>query len=589
MGAGAWGTALAKVFADAGNDVTLWSRRAELADEINDTHRNPDYIGDVALPESIRATGDAGVALDGACTVLLAVPSQTLAGQPRPLGRADRRRRHAGQRRQGHRAGHADADEPGVVQVTGADPARVAVVTGPEPGQRDPRRAAGGDRRRVHRLRPCGGPAAGAFHPVLPPVHQSDVVGAEVGGACKNVIALACGMAAGVGLGENTAAAIITRGLAEIMRLGIALGAKPATLAGLAGVGDLVATCTSPQSRNRTFGERLGRGGPMESALAGGRARRGGCHVVRVGAGAGGELRRGDAADRRRSSGVPQRTVGARGGRAAARPQHQAGVRRDRPVRRLHPQRQSRWRRSRSREPGHTATCSRVPAYHLPADEADPLDSYGRSSNPTWRQLESALAELEGATAALTFGSGMAAITSVLRVARHARRHAGGARRRLLPGPPVRSRIPCAARRHRASRRRAPTCAPPRECRRRTRGDAGQPDAGRGRPAPAGDDVPGPRRHPRRRQHHPDTAWAATAVARRRPRGGQRDQGAVGSQRPARRIRRRAARRADGGGRAERLLAGAILGAFEAWLVLRSLGTPGCGSSASARTPWRWR
>ncbi len=99
------------------------------------------------------------------------------------------------------------------------------------------------------------------------PYTNSDVVGAEIGGACKNVIALACGMAAGVGLGENTIAAIITRGLAEIMRLGIALGAKGATLAGLAGVGDLVATCTSPHSRNRTFGVRLGTGGTMETAL----------------------------------------------------------------------------------------------------------------------------------------------------------------------------------------------------------------------------------------------------------------------------------------------------------------------------------
>jgi glycerol-3-phosphate dehydrogenase (NAD(P)+) len=99
------------------------------------------------------------------------------------------------------------------------------------------------------------------------PYTNADVVGAEIGGACKNVIALACGMAAGVGLGENTSAAIITRGLAEIMRLGIALGAKGATLAGLAGVGDLVATCTSPRSRNRSFGERLGWGGTMESAL----------------------------------------------------------------------------------------------------------------------------------------------------------------------------------------------------------------------------------------------------------------------------------------------------------------------------------
>ncbi len=106
--------------------------------------------------------------------------------------------------------------------------------------------------------------ATGYFRPYT----NSDVIGAEVGGACKNVIALACGMAVGVGLGENTVAAIITRGLAEIMRLGIALGAKPATLAGLAGVGDLVATCTSRHSRNRTFGERLGRGGTMESAMA---------------------------------------------------------------------------------------------------------------------------------------------------------------------------------------------------------------------------------------------------------------------------------------------------------------------------------
>src|SRR5262249_58216714 len=98
---------------------------------------------------------------------------------------------------------------------------------------------------------------------------------AEIGGAWKNVIALACGMGVGVGLGENTAAAIITRGLAEIMRLGIALGAKGATLAGLAGVGDLLATCTSPHSRNRTMGERLGRGGTMESATQAGEG-----HVV---------------------------------------------------------------------------------------------------------------------------------------------------------------------------------------------------------------------------------------------------------------------------------------------------------------------
>jgi glycerol-3-phosphate dehydrogenase (NAD(P)+) len=106
--------------------------------------------------------------------------------------------------------------------------------------------------------------------PYLRPYTNTDLVGTEIGGACKNVIALACGMAAGVGLGENTAAAIITRGLAEIMRLGIALGAKTTTLAGLAGVGDLVATCTSPHSRNRNFGQRLVRGQSLAEAMRAG-------------------------------------------------------------------------------------------------------------------------------------------------------------------------------------------------------------------------------------------------------------------------------------------------------------------------------
>ena len=154
-----------------------------------------------------------------------------------------------------------------VVQVTGADPSRVAVVTGPNLASEivDEQPAATvvacADSGRAVTLQRAL--STGYFRPYT----NADVIGAEVGGACKNVIALACGMAAGVGLGENTAAAIITRGLAEIMRLGIALGAKPATLAGLAGVGDLVATCTSPHSRNRSFGERLGKGGTMESAL----------------------------------------------------------------------------------------------------------------------------------------------------------------------------------------------------------------------------------------------------------------------------------------------------------------------------------
>jgi glycerol-3-phosphate dehydrogenase (NAD(P)+) len=154
-----------------------------------------------------------------------------------------------------------------IVSVTGVDMDQVAVISGPnlaseiaacQPAATVIASSDSGRAVALQRMLNSG---------YLRPYTNSDVIGTEIGGACKNVIALACGMAVGVGLGENTAAAIITRGLAEIMRLGIALGAKGATLAGLAGVGDLVATCTSPHSRNRSFGESLGRGVTMASAM----------------------------------------------------------------------------------------------------------------------------------------------------------------------------------------------------------------------------------------------------------------------------------------------------------------------------------
>mgnify|MGYP001214834856 FL=1 len=266
MGAGAWGTALAKVLADAGNNVTLWARRAELAEEINTTHRNTHYLGDVELPKAIRATADPAEALAGACTVFLGVPAQTmrenLTGWREHIG-ADATLVSLAK---GIELGTLMRMSQVIVQVTGADPARVAVVTGPnlasEIADEQPAATvvACPDSGRAVALQRAL--STGYFRPYT----NADVIGAEVGGACKNVIALACGMAAGVGLGENTAAALITRGLAEIMRLGIALGGKVETLAGLAGVGDLVATCTSRYSRNRTFGECLGKGGSMEAA-----------------------------------------------------------------------------------------------------------------------------------------------------------------------------------------------------------------------------------------------------------------------------------------------------------------------------------
>lgn len=266
MGAGAWGTALAKVLAEAGSEVRLWARRAEVADEINATHANTPYLPGIELPGAIRATTDPAEALDGLTTVLLAVPSQSLRSNLEHWRGLIADGATLVSLAKGIELGSLMRMSQVIVQVTGVDSNQVAVVSGPNladeiaHGQPAATVVASTDSGRAVALQRAL--STGYFRPYT----NADVIGTEIGGACKNVIALACGMAAGVGLGENTAAAIITRGLAEIMRLGIAVGAKPATLAGLAGVGDLVATCTSPHSRNRSFGERLGRGGTMEAA-----------------------------------------------------------------------------------------------------------------------------------------------------------------------------------------------------------------------------------------------------------------------------------------------------------------------------------
>jgi glycerol-3-phosphate dehydrogenase (NAD(P)+) len=272
MGAGAWGTALAKVLADAGGpdaEVTLWARRSELARQINTTRYNPAYLPGTLLPPSIRATADAEEALRGATTVLLGVPAQTMRANLAQWAGLLSQDATLVSLAKGIELDTLMRMSQVIVAVTGADPSRVAAISGPnlaseiaecQPAATVVACSDSGRAVAVQRMLNCG---------YFRPYTNSDVVGTEVGGACKNVIALAAGMAAGVGLGENTAAAIITRGLAEIMRLGIALGAKGATLAGLAGVGDLVATCTSPHSRNRSFGERLGRGATIQMALGG--------------------------------------------------------------------------------------------------------------------------------------------------------------------------------------------------------------------------------------------------------------------------------------------------------------------------------
>jgi glycerol-3-phosphate dehydrogenase (NAD(P)+) len=266
MGAGAWGTTLAKVLADAGGQVTLWARRPQLAEEINAARSNADYLPHVQLPPGIHATADAHEALGGATTVLLGVPAQTMRANLEQWKGLLSDGATLVSLAKGIELGTLMRMSQVIVSVTGVDPAQVAVVSGPnlasEIAERQPAAtvvACSDSGRAVALQRALN---SGYFRPYT----NADVIGTEIGGACKNVIALACGMAAGVDLGENTAATIITRGLAEIMRLGMALGAKGATLAGLAGVGDLVATCTSPHSRNRSFGACLGRGETLQSA-----------------------------------------------------------------------------------------------------------------------------------------------------------------------------------------------------------------------------------------------------------------------------------------------------------------------------------
>lgn len=272
MGAGAWGTALAKVLVEAGGPearVMLWTRRPELAEQINSTRYNPDYLPGTELPPGIRATADAAEALRDASTVLLGVPAQTMRGNLERWAPLIRQGATLVSLAKGIELGTLMRMSQVIVSVTGVDPSQVAVISGPNLASEI---AASQPAATVIACSDSGRAVAlqrmlnsGYFRPYT----NSDVVGTEIGGACKNVIALACGMAVGVGLGENTTAAIITRGLAEIMRLGIALGAKGATLAGLAGVGDLVATCSSPRSRNRSLGERLGRGATIQSLLGG--------------------------------------------------------------------------------------------------------------------------------------------------------------------------------------------------------------------------------------------------------------------------------------------------------------------------------
>jgi glycerol-3-phosphate dehydrogenase (NAD(P)+) len=270
LGAGSWGTTFAKILADAAiatgaeRSIRLWGRRAEVVDEINASHRNSDYLKDIVLPGSITASTDVRSVLAGADLVVLAVPAQSLRPQLREW---------------------KDMIAPGAVVVSlmkglelGTDarmseviseelnlPAdRIAVVSGPnlamEIAREEPTAS----------VVACTDPATAGWlarsctAPYFRPYTTADVVGVEIGGIVKNVIALAVGICEGKEMGDNTKASVITRGLAETSRLALALGGEAKTMAGLAGLGDLVATCSSALSRNHTAGRLLGQGLTLE-------------------------------------------------------------------------------------------------------------------------------------------------------------------------------------------------------------------------------------------------------------------------------------------------------------------------------------
>ncbi|MDT0186357.1 NAD(P)H-dependent glycerol-3-phosphate dehydrogenase [Microbacterium sp. ARD31] len=261
IGAGSWGTTFGKILADGGANVTMWARRPELAHEINEAKRNSGYLPGINLPREMSATHHLAEALAGAEQVYLSVPSQALRENLKAV-----------------RALVADSDAPivslmkGVERRTGlrmsqvieqelhCDPSRIAVASGPnlalEIAREQPTAAVISSTSQET----ADAVARRARNRYFRSFVNTDVIGTEFGGVLKNLIAVAIGIVDGVGYGENTKASIITRGLVEMTDFAVAQGAHPETLQGLAGLGDLIATCQSPLSRNNTAGRLLGQG-----------------------------------------------------------------------------------------------------------------------------------------------------------------------------------------------------------------------------------------------------------------------------------------------------------------------------------------
>ena len=266
MGAGSWGSVFSMILSDANCDVTLWARSSAVADDINSTHINHAYQPDLILPANVVATANPDQALTDADLVVLAMPAQTLRSNLTSWSNSIPSEAVIVSLMKGVELGTAERMTEVIAEVAKVKAEQVAVVSGPnlahEIAAKEPSATTVACSNEVFARRIQDACTTEYFRPY----YTTDVVGVEIAGAVKNVIALANGMAVGLGYGENSQSALMTRGLAEMSRLGVALGANPLTFAGLAGVGDLIATCQSPLSRNRTIGVFLGEGKTIAQA-----------------------------------------------------------------------------------------------------------------------------------------------------------------------------------------------------------------------------------------------------------------------------------------------------------------------------------
>lgn len=267
VGAGSWGTTFAQVLADAGNDVVVWANKEATAASITHDHVNATYLPGIELSPRITATTDLRSALAGAGIVVVALPSQIVRDVLTPYREDVPADAVVVSLMKGVELGTDERMSQVLAGIWALPASRVAVVSGPnlagEIALKQPTTTVVACEDEAVALRV----AQACSTPYFRTFTATDVIGVEIGGAVKNVIALAVGIAQGLGYGDNTMASIMTRGLSEAARLGAAVGAQPATFAGLAGMGDLIATCSSPLSRNHRLGSLLGQGMSLEAAV----------------------------------------------------------------------------------------------------------------------------------------------------------------------------------------------------------------------------------------------------------------------------------------------------------------------------------